>query len=278
MHFHFPFTANDILWTLTFAAQLVLLVVLMGRERIARFPWFTTSIALIALRLLTAKLLFNRLPQMTMATIFIVIADVGVLVGMMVLLELARRAFGTVRRSTWLASALTLLALGAVVLKFWGPWPSWATLTAQSSTSGLQFLQLAAQKGSLFVDVETVMLGALVVLLGRRFRAGWRSHTQQVMIGLATASSAQLVLQAVLDIVSRTAKVSSMEEYNRLLGFRDRLLDANGTIYVVVLVWWIVCLWNDEPVQSSAPAASTTAETESGGNEAGGSPAVEAGS
>ena len=41
MHFDFHFTAISVLWTLTFAALLVLLVVLMGRDRARRFPWFT---------------------------------------------------------------------------------------------------------------------------------------------------------------------------------------------------------------------------------------------
>src|ERR1700694_3627018 len=108
MHFHFPFTAVQTLWTLTFAAHLVLLVVLMGRDRIARFPWFTASIVLVTLRLLSTRLLFGRMPQMTMSAIFIVLADLGAILGPMVILELARRAFGRTRRTTWVTGALVL--------------------------------------------------------------------------------------------------------------------------------------------------------------------------
>jgi hypothetical protein len=54
MHFNFGFTAVQILWTLTFAALLVLLVVLLGRDRARRFPWFTASIVLLTLRLLSS--------------------------------------------------------------------------------------------------------------------------------------------------------------------------------------------------------------------------------
>lgn len=120
MHFHFPFTAPEILWTLTFAGHLVLLVVLLGRDRIARFPWFTASVVILALRILTIKLLMRRLPELTMDTIIIVMADIGALVGLLVVLELARRAFGRqVKRSTWVSGALVLMALGAILLKFW---------------------------------------------------------------------------------------------------------------------------------------------------------------
>ena len=47
MHFNFDFSATQILWTLTFAALLVLLVVLLGRDRARRFPWFTASIVMM---------------------------------------------------------------------------------------------------------------------------------------------------------------------------------------------------------------------------------------
>ena len=257
MHLHFPFTALTILWTLTFAAHLVLLVVLMGRDRVARFPWFTASIVLVALRLLSTRLLFGRLPQMTLSTMFIVMADIGAIIGLMVVLELARRAFGRVRRATWVTGALVLMALGAAVLALWGPWPAWKTLTARSTMSTLQLLQLIAQKASLLVDVETIALGMLIVLFGRRFKAGWRSHTQQIVIGLSTASIAQLAMQGVWETIARTAVAHSMADYERIVGIREKLFNTNSVVYLAVLVWWIVCLWIDEPKRASAAPVRT---------------------
>jgi hypothetical protein len=254
MHFHFPFSAQDILWTLAFAAQLVLLVVLMGRDRIARFPWFTAAAVMLALRLLTAKLLNGRLPQLTMAAVFIVMAEIGALIGLLVVLEIARRAFGTVRRATWVTCALVLLAVGAAVLRFWGPWPAWKTLTAHSTMATLQLLQLLAQKTSLFVDVENIAVGLLVVLLGRRYAAGWRTHTQQIAIGLSASSLAQLAIGVVWERIAHTAVVQTMADQQRILAIRDKLFNANSAMYVVVAVWWIVWLWRDEPGQVRAVA------------------------
>ncbi len=250
MHFHF--SAQDILWTLAFASELVLLVVLMGRDRIARFPWFTAATVMMALRLLTAKLLSGRLPQMTMAAVFIVMAEIGALLGLLVVLEVARRAFGAVKRSTWLIGAVALLALGAVILRYWGPWPAWKTLTAQSSTSALQLMQLLAQKTSLFVDIENIAVGLLIVMFGSRYKAGWRSHTQQIAIGLSTASLTQLAIGIIWERIAHTASPKSMAEYQHLMDLRDKLFNANSAMFVVVAVWWIVCLWRDEPGTSSA--------------------------
>jgi hypothetical protein len=259
MHFHFPFNAQDILWTLAFAAQLVLLVVLMGRDRIARFPWFTTAAVLMGLRLLTAKLLNGRLPQLTMATIFILMAEIGALIGLLVVLEIARRAFGTVRRATWVTWALVLIAVGAAVLKFWGPWPAWKTLTAHSTTANLQLIQLLAQKTSLFVDVENIAVGLLIVLFGGRYGAGWRSHAQQIAIGLSASSLAQLTIGVIWERIAHTAVVHTMADQQRVLGIRDKLFNANSAMYVLVSVWWIVWLWRDEPGLARTAAESTVA-------------------
>ncbi len=265
MHPHFPFTAGDILWTLTFAAHLVLLVVLLGRDRMARFPWFTTSVVILALRILTIRLLVKRLPELTMDTVVIVMADIGALVGLLVVVEIARRAFGGVRRSTWVSGALALMAMGVVVLRFWGPWPSWSTLTARSTMATLQLLQLIAQKTSLLVDVETIAVGLLIVLFGGWFKAGWRSHTQKIAIGLSTASITQLVVQGTWQSIVRSAIANpaiaqSVPDRMRIMGLGEKLSNTNSTIYISILVWWIVWLWRDEPGTVRTPASDSAAD------------------
>jgi hypothetical protein len=262
MHFHLPFNAQDILWTLAFAAQLVLLVVLMGRERIGRFPWFTAAAVMLGLRLLTAKLLSGRLPQLTMAALFIIMAEISALIGLLVVLEIARRAFDTVRRATWVAWAFILLAVGAAALTFWGPWPAWKTLTAHSTVATLQLLQLMAQKTSMLVDIENIAVGLLVVLFGRRYGAGWRSHTQQIAIGLSASSLAQLAIGVLWERIARTAVVQTMADQQRILAIRDELFNANSAIYIVVVLWWIVWLWKDEPGQPATAVDQAKAQDE----------------
>jgi hypothetical protein len=165
---------------------------------------------------------------------------------------------------------VTLLALGVVILKYWGPWPSWKTLTAQSATSALQLVQLLAQKTSLFVDIENIAVGLLIVLFGRRYKAGWHSHIQQIAIGLSTASLTQLAIGIIWERIAHSASPKSMTDYQHLMDLRDRLFNANSAIFVVVAVWWIVCLWRDEPGASSAgvaaePSIRTDGELNAGG-------------
>jgi hypothetical protein len=252
MHFHFPFTSVDVLWTLTFAAHLVLLVVLLGRDRARRFPLFTASIALVAFRLLSSKLLFGRLPQMTMLELVIITAVIGVVLGLLVLLELARKAFSGVPRRVWVSGALVVMAIGAVVVRYWGKWPAWGQIKEGST---FQLLQLFAQKGGLLLDTENILIGLLIVLFGWRWAAGWRSHTQRIVIGLSTASIAQLGIQSTWEAIAKHAAPKSMEEYNHIIALRERLFNANSVIFIAVLVWWVVTLWLDEPgaVSASTP-------------------------
>ncbi|MGA2726419.1 MAG: hypothetical protein ABSE96_01320 [Terracidiphilus sp.] len=247
MHLNFDFTAVQILWTLTFAAHLVLLVVLLGRDRARRFPWFTTAIALVALRLIASRLLFGRLPQLTLGTIFVVLADLSAVVSFLVLVELARKVFGRARRALWITWSLVLLSIGAVVLATWGHWPAWKTVRPTSLMALLSLLQMLAQKGGLLTDVLTVTLGILVVSFGRRYGSGWRSHAQQIIIGLSTASLAQIAVQAIWQVIASTAKPHSMAEYERIVGLREKIFNANSVVYLAVAIWWIVCLWIDEP-------------------------------
>ena len=69
------------------------------------------------------------------------------------------------------------------------------SLAFDTQIAKLATLQLLAVKTGLLVDVLTVTLGLLVVAFGRRYGAGWRSHVQQIMIGLSTASIAQIGAQ-----------------------------------------------------------------------------------
>jgi hypothetical protein len=268
MHLNFGFTTVQILWTLTFAALLVLLVVLLGRDRARRFPWFTASMTLTAVRLLASRMLFGKMPPLTMSSIFLTLAAVEALVCLLVAVEIARRAFSGASRRAWIVGTLALLAAGAAVLAAWGPWPAWKTLTADSTMSTLRLTQLFAQKASLLSDVLTVGLGLLVVLFGRRFKAGFRTHTQQIVIGLSTASIAQMAVRGIWQQIALHAMPQSQAEYEHLLGIQEKLYNANSLMFIAVLVWWIACLWIDEPGTKALAATPAAPAAEPSSSEA----------
>jgi hypothetical protein len=258
MHFNFDYSASQILWTLTFAALLVLLVVLLGRDRAKRFPWFTASIATMGLLLLTSQLLLSRLPRMTGTEIFLGLSDLDMLISLLVLVELSRRVFHGVGRLGWINGALAILTVGAAVLVVWGHWPAWKTLTATSELTAIRLMDLTVDKGILFSSVLTIELGLLITLLGRRFGAGWHSHAQRIAIGLSTAALAQLTLRGALQAIGMHTHVQTQSDYERVMGLRDKLIHGNNVLFLCVIAWWIASLWIDEP---GAATALDSAET-----------------
>ncbi len=265
MHFNFHFTAVETLWTLTFAGLLVLLVVLLGRDRVHRFPWFTASMVLMTLRLLASRLLFDKLAPLTSSEVFLMLADIGAVVSFLVVVEMARRAFARASRTAWIVGTLVLLAVAATVVIAWGPWPAAQTLLARSTLANLRLMQLVAQKSDLLIDLLIIELGLLAAFCGRWFNAGWRSHTQRIVLGLSTASIAQLLLRAALQVFANAPPPKSEAEYQRLIGLQGKLFNANSVVFLVVLVWWIACLWIDEPGAAAPGSPEPVVKSDSAG-------------
>jgi hypothetical protein len=254
MHFNSDFFAHQFLWTLTFAAQLVLLMILLGRDRAQRYPWFTVSIVLSALQLMAGVLLSGRMAMIPLQETMLALADTAALVGLLVLVEVARRAFSGLQRSLWIVNTAGLAIVAGGVLVLWGPWPARGSLAVNTLMGKLRLMQLVAQKGDTLVDLLTVGLGLLVVLFGRRFKAAWRSHTQMIVIGLSIVAIAWLTIQQTWQTIIRTAHPQTQQAYEQLLSLGNKLMNTNKIAYLVVLIWWIVWLWLDEPGTKKTPA------------------------
>ena len=265
MHPHFGLTAVQILWTLTLAALFVLLTVLVGRERVRRFPWFTAGMGLVTVRLMADRLLYGHLTPVRMSAIYFTLADLAVVLDILVLVEIARRAFVGAGRLAALVTALVTVAISASILMVWGPWPAWNTVAAPSGMAHVRFLQMFSQKGDVFAAILAVEVGILVVFLGRRFHAGWRSHPQRIAIGLSAAAMALLATRALLQAVGTHSAIHSRQDLARMFALQDRIAEANSAIYLLVLIWWIGSLWIDEPAgqapQSARPEPAERNET-----------------
>lgn len=247
MHPLSGFSALQVLWTLSFAGLMVLLVVLLGKDRYRSYKLFTIAMVLLAFRLLLSKLLFGRIPAIPFYEFFIPLTVLASLLSVAVLVEMARRAFLGAGRRAWLIAMLVVFAIGAAVLVEWGPWPAWKTLSASSTVAILGLGQMASQKIDLLTNVLAVELGLLVLFFGRRFHAPWRSHTQGIVIGLSTAAIGQLLRDGVWQLIAMKAAPRSQEEFNHLIGIRENLAKANELLFLLVLIWWIAVLWIDEP-------------------------------
>jgi hypothetical protein len=244
-----------IVWTLTFAAQLVLLVVILGRGRAPRYPWFTAVIALNALRLMVEVLLAGRVAMVPYSAIVLTLGDLAVLMSLLMLVELARRAFAGLHRPLWIVNSAGLAIIALGILAVWGSWPVWKNLAVGTLLGNLRLMQLFLQKGELLVALLTVGLGVLIVIFGRKFKAGWRSHTLMIGLGLACVSAVSLALQGGLQIAVQTHHIQTRAEFDKTAMI---LSSAQQIVYLAALLWWISWLWLDEP---GAPEQADSAPT-----------------
>jgi hypothetical protein len=252
---NFEFPTRQVLWALTFASQLVLLIVMLGRDRARRYPWFTAAIALYAVRLMAEILLVGRMAPLVLQTIFLSLGDLGVVAGLLVAVEVARRAFAGAPRNLWIANTIGLLIVAGGVLSVWGPWPVWSKLAWGSVLVQLQLMQLVAQKGDTLVQLLTLGVTLMVVLRGGHFKAGWRSHTQSIAIGLLAVAVTWLGVQQTWQIIVRTAHPQNQQAYEHLLNLGNGLMNVNKLVFIAALIWWIVWLWRDEPGTEKPQAA-----------------------
>src|ERR1700733_7518808 len=84
---------EQILWALVLAAHLVLLIVLLGRDRVARFPWFSAVTALSTVHLIADHLLHGKLTSLAFYWQTYTAILVESILGVLVLIELARHVF-----------------------------------------------------------------------------------------------------------------------------------------------------------------------------------------
>ena len=244
---------EQIIWALLLAAHLVLLVVLMGRDRVGRFPWFTAAITLSAVRLLADHLLHGKLTSMAFYWQSYSAMLVDDILGILVLIELARSVFSSgkaglvLKARGWIGWTLVTVALAIAAVWAWGPWPTWVALKAEPAQLPLLLVVLTAMKGLLFVSLLTVQVGLLLRIFGKRFGSGWRSHAQQIALGLSTNALGFLAVQGITDTIKRTVHLTSRQEYERVVHLLTNMENARTALWCLVLIWWIIWLWRDEP-------------------------------
>ena len=255
---------EQILWALVLAAHFVLLIVLLGRDRTSRFPWFTALTAVSAAHLLADHLLNGKLTTIAFYWQSYSVMILESLLGLLVLVELTRRVFSSgkagliLKPKGWLGWTLVtgVIAIGAVWA--WGPWPTWKMLNAEPAQLPLLLVVLTAMKSTLFVGLLSVEIPLLMRIFGKRFGFGWRSHPQQIALGLSTYAIGFLTVQGITDSIKKNLHITSREQYERLVHLFSNLDNARFALWFLVLAWWIVWLWRDEP--GSSPAALTGAE------------------
>jgi len=277
MHLPFAVTAHQVLWTLTFAAYLVLLVVVVSRKLYCRLPFFTAMTVLLELRLLSENLLTGRLAMLDLQKVLLAFADLTALASIFVAFELWQKVFGkaSCRFRKISLSVGILVSLGA--LAGWGPWLTPARIAPDAAPLSVKILNsmvlFAAPRGTLLVfsgiDKGNLLAAILLLLAGlqiliQRRKTGTRFTAEAVLISVATTFTSLFWLgtQLCWQILVRTTHFHSREEYMRFLDLGGRIILANHIVNLLAILWWIGWLWFDENEPAATPIAAEAEATE----------------
>lgn len=250
---HWNWNIEQILWALVLAGHLVLLIVLLGQDRIRRFPWFSAGITLSAITLIANHLLQGKLTTVAFYWQSYTGVSICQIVGIGVLIELCRKVFGNksapaiLKSRGWIGGAMVTIAIAAAIVWYWGPWPTLAAIKAQPEQTPLLLDVLFALKMQLFVAILTVEVALLMRVFGRRFGSSGRSHAQQIAIGLSTNALGFLTVQGISTAISRNFHPTTRAEYERTLKMISHIENGRTALWLLVLIWWIYWLWRNDP-------------------------------
>lgn len=250
-----PFNQSQILFTLLLAGQMVLLIVLYGRDRTRLHPWFAASVMLTAFKELVERLLFERVPQIPYEFIKNSLAMLTVLIGIGLLVEVGRQLFPAAQVKNRLIAGSAITLLSAVVVYFWGPWTANGDIGFKSQIGVINLLLVTAvHSQQVLMPVATVLLGLFVLFALRDKRGLWKMHTVKILTGLTTIALMFLVVRTAGQSIALTANAHGMtqKEFAQIEDLMDHLRTLPFVTLILVQVWWIIALWNDEDASKAS--------------------------
>jgi hypothetical protein len=227
-----------IVWTATFANNLLLLMVLFVRRRAGSFPAFTSYVAFSVLRDAAEFLAFYHLAFATYRDIYysLEVLDVGLQI--LVFYELAVHVFcptGAWARDVRRAFlSLVAASAGVAFLLSWIAQPP-APLRVQTFILRADFFS-SLLMCELFVG--TVVLAATVGL-------PWKTHVARIAQGLGAYSLFGLAIDIGVTPLGITA-------HNAVFA---ALMRAQKLVWLACQVYWIVTLWREAPAPRELPPA-----------------------
>jgi hypothetical protein len=212
-----------LIWAMGILGDLLILIVLFARRRFLRLPWFTLLIAfhfLVAVGLKVASRLSGHEVSGLTATI---IDSTDVLLQCAVLAELTWIALRPVSGLRRLIPPLLLIAGVVIVLRFAPP-------AHHSLRDDLVLMHT-------LLTVLRLEWALVLVFLLRTLQLSWRSHVAAISFGLGVFSANQLAADGFFATGHEISDYLS-SPFSRI------------SVYLLVLLWWLVTLWLDEPTDT----------------------------
>ena len=220
-------TFADALWAAGFVGHVALFAVLMFRRRWREIPVFTAHIAFQAALTPVLFAIYRNGSPAWYARVYwsSALLDFAFQIG--IVAEIARIVLRPT--GTWVQDAkkrFIVSGLGAVLLA--------AALAWFVSPPSANVLDRWEVRGNLFTSLVICELFVLMSITANRLGLGWRSHVMALGQGLTAWSLIAVLIDALHSYLGTEREFTTLEHIRM-------------TVYVAVLVFWMVQLWIDEP-------------------------------
>lgn len=208
---------NHLIWAAGLLGHLILIIVLFSRRRAGNFPWFTLLVGFYLLRSigLAAASHFTGHPAYRLATQVIDLTDVCLQAAVLAeLMSMALRPLKATRQAT--LSLLLISSSVLMVIRVAPPMHAWHRMALVLIHFLLSLLMLE--------------WAILLAFLLRPLRLSWRSHVAAITFGFGVYS---------LALLAGGGYFTVGREMNDFVLFAVVRIG----VYLLVLLWWIVCLW-----------------------------------
>jgi hypothetical protein len=210
---------NHLIWAAGLLGDLLILAVLFARQRASRFPWFTLLIAFHFLCSAGLKAALHLSGHAASGFTVIIIDLTDVLLQCAILAQLTWIALLPLAGIQRLIVPLLLVASGVLIVMSFEP-------------AAYHPVRMDLVRMHFLLSVLLLEWAIVLAFLLRSVRLSWRSHVAAISFGYGVFSIAQLAVGGYFgrevsdDVVSSSLRIS---------------------VYLLVLLWWLVTLWRAEP-------------------------------
>jgi hypothetical protein len=217
---------ENLIWASSFGSNLVLLLVLIIKERWRRFRFFTTWIAFQVLLTITLFALYRLGENALYSKVYWSTGIIDFLLQLCIIVEMSRiilRPAGvwiyrTRKRFTLLAVSGTLVALVATFI-----------LHPEAHTSvGVWEMRADLFTSLMFVEVFLAMMGT-----ANRLSLPWSTHVVKLGQGLLAWATVGVLVDALHTLLGRYRWFGALE-------------DVRGIVWIVAAIYWIFWFWKPE--------------------------------
>ena len=223
---------ENLIWASSFASNLVLLLVLIIKERWRRFPFFTAWIVFQVLLTITLFVLYRLGENALYSEVYWSTGAIDFLLQLCIIVEMSRIVlrpagiwiYSTRKRFILLAVSGTLFAIAATFI-----------LHPEAHTS-VEVWEMRADlfTSLMFIEVFLAMMGT-ANKLGLR----WSTHVMKLGQGLLAWATVGVVVDALHTLLGRYRWFSALD-------------DVRSIVWVVAATYWIFGFWKPER-ESKAP-------------------------